>query len=64
MAPGVSARRIRAEARKSAMKKESHKNARRKKSLRGMGAIMGGSLRGLGEKTDGAVGLGGSGQRF
>jgi hypothetical protein len=48
---------MRAEARKSAVKKVSHKNARRRRESMGKGASMGRSLREGRKKTTGAVGL-------
>jgi len=47
-----------AEASKSAVKKENHRKARRRKESRGRRAIMKGSLRWVKRKTTGAIGLG------
>ena len=48
--PGVSARRMNAEARKSAVKNVNHKTARRRKESSGVGAIMEGVCAGLEKK--------------
>ena len=50
VAPGVSARRMRAEASRIAAKNVNHKKARRRKESSGMGAIMSGVCAGFEEK--------------